>query len=393
MNGTSTDSYRDLASTLSPPAVQQYLAANEWELETSQPDVKEIWRLPGERGPRGRILLPLATDYVDFDRRFHDTLHALATIYDWDLGELAEHITSTRADLFYVRLDQEMLDGTIPFRQAEHTLEALFRMLKAAATTADDPTHSHRGRRSSTVTDFLEDDVRLGHTKRGSFVFTVVTRLGDPVPKHGDDTPVSPFPRRVMETLATGLNTSRDLALSGDASVIDEASQHGLSANLVESLLELTQVETLRELDLSFDWAAAEPPPRVPTSRIVVDRQAMAGLPRVRERLVRRESPPRMETLVGRVRSLTREEQGVDQEEATIVLAAEVDGRVRKVHIPLPEEDYTWAIFAHTNKLPLIVTGSLVFERGAWRLSDPITVDVAYLRNHRTEGDDPARQG
>ncbi|WP_280293252.1 hypothetical protein [Nocardia abscessus] len=52
-------------------------------------------------------------------------------------------------------------------------------MMKAAATTADDPTHSQRGRRSAVVTNFLEDDIRLGHTKRGSFVFTVVTRLGE----------------------------------------------------------------------------------------------------------------------------------------------------------------------------------------------------------------------
>ncbi|WP_433710926.1 hypothetical protein ACQP2U_32380 [Nocardia sp. CA-084685] len=173
------DTLGEIASTLSPPAVSQYLATHDWQLETRDQDVKEIWRLPGEDGLLGRIMLPLATDYVDFRGRFRDTLQALATIYDWDPAQLAEQIAAARADLFFVRLDQEMTDGTIPFRQAETTLEALFAMMKAAATTADDPTHSHRGRRSATVTDFLEDDIRLGHTKRGSFVFTVVTRLGD----------------------------------------------------------------------------------------------------------------------------------------------------------------------------------------------------------------------
>ncbi|PWW64520.1 hypothetical protein [Actinokineospora spheciospongiae] len=381
MSSPSLDSYRELAESLNPTAVQQYLAANDWQLETQVPDIRQIWRLHD----RARVMLPLATDYIDFAQRFRDTLRSLASVYDWDPVHLAEKIAATRADLFFVRIDQMMLDGTIPFRQAEKTLEGLFKMVKAAATTADDPTHSHRGRRSSTVNDFLDDDVRLGHTKRGSFVFTVVTRLGDSQPDHDDGTPAAAFPRRVMETLATGLHAARDLSLNWDAGTAENAAEHGLSASLVEALEDLTETGTLRELDLSFGWAVTAPPPNVPTSRIVVDRDAMAGLPRVRERLVRREEPPRTETLIGQVRSLTREEPAEgEQEESTIILVAEVHGRDRKVHIPLSGDDYTWAIFAHTNKLPFTVTGNLVFERRSWRLTDPITVDASFLMNQQT---------
>ncbi|SHF54350.1 hypothetical protein [Streptoalloteichus hindustanus] len=380
MNGISLDSYRDLASTLSPPAVSQYLATHDWQLENRDQDVREIWRLPGENGPLGRIMLPLATDYVDFPQRFRDALRALAAIYGWDAAQLVERIAANRADLFFVRLDQEMVDGTIPFRQAENTLEALFRMMKAAATTADDPSHSHRGRRSATVTNFLEDEIRLGHTKRGSFVFTVVARLGDAPPPHEDGTSAVPFPRTVMTTLATGLQSTRRLALNWDESALDQAGQLGLSASLVESLLELTQPEALRALDLSFDWAAAEPRPAVATSRIVVDRDAMAGLPRVRERLVRREEPPRRETLLGMVRTLNREDPSDEEQEATsIVLSAHVGGRLRKVHVPLTGADYEWAIHAHQTKMPIVVSGDLVFERGTWRLTGTVTVERSFL--------------
>ncbi|MGO1051997.1 hypothetical protein [Crossiella sp. CA198] len=380
MNGTSLDGYRDIAAILSPLAVSQYLATQDWQLETRDQDVKEIWRLPGEHGHLGRIMLPLATDYVDFPQRFHDTLRALGAIYDWAPAELAERIAATRADLFFVRLDQEMVDGTIPFRQAEATLDALLRMLKAAATTTDDPNHSHRGRRSAAVTDFLEDDIRLGHTKQGSFVFTVVTRLGDAQPPHADGTPAVAFPRRVMTTLATGLQSARRLALDWDERALDQAEQLGLSASLVESLMELTQPQALRALDLSFDWAAAETPPAVETSHIVVDRNAMAGLPRVRERLVRNEEPPRRETLVGVVRTLNRDDLGDgDQETTSIVLATHVGGRARKVHVPLSGREYEWAIRAHQSRLPVVVSGDLVFERGAWRLTGTITVDPRFL--------------
>ncbi|WP_288048259.1 hypothetical protein, partial [Nocardia sp.] len=334
MNGTPLDTLREIASTLSPPAVSQYLATHEWELETRDRDVKEIWKLPGDGGVRGRIMLPLATDFVDFPRRFGETLQALATIYNWDPAVLAERIAAARADLLFVRLDQEMVDATIPFRQAEKTLQALFTMMRAAATTADDPTHSHRGRRSAIVTNFLEEDIRLGHTQRGSFVFTVVTRLGDP-PLENEANVATPFPRRVMTTLATGLRSTRQLALTWDEAALDHAGQLGLSAALVESLQDLTQPQALRTLDLSFDWAASAPPPEVGISRIVVDRNAMAGLPRVRERLVRREEPSAHQALLGTVRTLNRDDLGDgDSETTSIVLSTHVDGRPRKVHVP-----------------------------------------------------------
>ncbi|QBS45750.1 hypothetical protein [Nocardia sp. CS682] len=374
------DALQEIASSLSPPAVSQYLASHDWQLEARDHNVKEIWRLPGDDGLLGRVMLPLATDYVDFPVRFRDTLQALASIYDWDPAQLAERIAAARADLFFVRLDQEMTDGTIPFRQAEATLEALLTMMRAAATTADDPTHSHRGRRSATVTEFLEEDVRLGHTKPGSFVFTVVTRLGDVLPPQEDGSPTVPFPRKVMTTLATGLQSTKQLALDWDESALDRSGQLGLSAGLVESVLELTQPETLRALDLSFDWAAAEPPPEVSTSRIIVDRNAMAGLPRVRERLVRREEPPRYTTLLGTVRTLNRDDLGDEDQEATsIVLSTHVDGRPRKVHVPLAGQEYAWAIRAHQSRQPIVVSGDLIFERGVWRLTGDISVDPSFI--------------
>ncbi|NKY27921.1 hypothetical protein [Nocardia gamkensis] len=89
---TRQDTLLKVASMLSPPVVSQYLANHDWQLEYRDQDVKEIWRLPGEDGLLGRIMLPLATDYVDFPRRFRETLQALATIYDCDLTQLVERI-------------------------------------------------------------------------------------------------------------------------------------------------------------------------------------------------------------------------------------------------------------------------------------------------------------
>ncbi|GAA0434111.1 hypothetical protein Acor_08450 [Acrocarpospora corrugata] len=374
----------ELAHSITPVAVSQYLATQPWELESRQDHIREIWRLPGTDGQRlGRILLPLAVDYEDFLPRFYDALFAISRINDWDADKLQERIMAARADLFFVRLDQAMADGTIPFRQAEITVDAIWKMLRAAATTAADPKHSHLGRRPTAVADFLDEDVRLGHTKRGSFVFTVVTRLGDHSPNEQPDQSsdvIQPFPRRVMETLAQGLETTRDLTLGQNPEALDDPSRWGLSAGLVEAIEEMAEPDSLRALDLSFEWAAAEIKPNVGNSPIKLEHQAFGQLGRVRERLIRQEEPKRRETLIGTVRSLTREENREDEESGTIILHAAVKGRFRNVHMTLGGEDHDWAIVAYREKLPFTVTGDLVYERRAWRLVGDLMVDSDFLR-------------
>ncbi|MGW6741693.1 hypothetical protein ACWGDX_13360 [Streptomyces sp. NPDC055025] len=384
MSTSTLDEYADAAASLTPSAVAQFLAIHDWQLETQQPHVKEVWRLPGPDGDEGRVMLPLATDYTDFPQRFRDTLVSLGHIHALDAVTLYERIIATRADLFFVRLDQNMIDGTIPFSQAEKSLQALLRMMRAAATTAADPSHTHRGRRPTSVNEFLEDDVRLAHTKRGSFVFTVVTRLGDSPPQNEDD-PVTPFPRKVMETLARGLETTQRLTREWDSTVLENPAGEGVSASLVESLEDLTQPDHLRQVDLSFEWAATEPRPDVGLATLRFDRDVMTELPRVRERLIRQEEPPRRVTLRGFVKTLSRDDAiGEEDETASVVLSADVNGKQRQVHSTLSGEDHEWAIRAYRQKLPFTVTGDLAYERRSWRLTGDIEVDASFLQ-HQTQ--------
>ncbi|MEV5541771.1 hypothetical protein AB0L13_33505 [Saccharopolyspora shandongensis] len=356
---------------LTPLAVSQYLAANDWHLER-QDGAKEIWSLSGV-GSRGivRVMLPMATDYADFQQRFRDLLHALGRIYDWDASQLQESIAATNADFFFVRLDQEMRDATIPFGQAAKSMEALYKMLKAAATSAADPNRSHLGKRPANVSGFLEDDLRLGHTKRGSFVFTIVSRLGGgTAPVDGGETS---FPRKAMETLARGLETTRDIARNWDPSVLESPGKLGLSANLVESLEELAQPTALRNLELSFGWAAAGPPPKFGRERIVLDRDLMGRLPEVRERISERSSAPRRVALIGTVRSLGRDHDAIDSD-GYIQLATEVNGKQRTVHVSLAGEHHSLAIAAYQRNMRLVVVGDLVVDGRTWRLVDNIHV-------------------
>jgi hypothetical protein len=65
--------------------VSRYLAANGWERTGCDPGVRELWEIPDT----AQLMLPLATDYLDFGRRFQDALRTLVTVNDWDAAQLA----------------------------------------------------------------------------------------------------------------------------------------------------------------------------------------------------------------------------------------------------------------------------------------------------------------
>jgi hypothetical protein len=394
MSRSSDDSYRELADILTPPAVSRYLAATKpWRLDSRREDDLEMWSLLRHDGePLGQILLPLATDFADFRPRFFEALRSIGIINDWSAAEVERNIARTRADMLVIRLDQQDPSETIPLKQADATLDAIYQMLKHAAVATAAPGRVQRGGRlPSAVSAFLDENVRLGHTKPGSFIFTVVSRLEDP-PELGDPAHEKPplpgeaaggprFSRRVLETLARGLETTRDLTRDKHVKSLESLARQGVSAGLIESLETIAAPDDLRSVTLQFEWASALPAPSVGRKPIRLEHAEVADLVRVRELLLREEEPPHRETLFGHVISLSRDGDSMlgESEAGSAVLAAEVNGRRRNVHLELAGADHDLAIKAYQLQAPLIVTGDLVFEKRAWRLTGDIEIDARLL--------------
>lgn len=395
---TGLDRLDDLESAVTPGVLRQWLASEQWSLSVERQGVLEIWSsvAPLARGIDS-VTVPTAEGLVDFNRRLKDSLDDLALAYDLRPTELVQRIISVRSDMFFVRLDQYSSDGTIPFKQAAALMGSIQRMVRAAATSASNPYHSHQGRRPAEVTEFLEDDLRFGHTKRGSFIITVAARLdateaptvsgkAGVATDEGATDEIVPFSRRVMRTLAVGLQETkrlsahldRDGALEAD---ILELSAAGVSVELLQSVLEIGGAEGVRSIDVDFDWSPLGPePPDV--EHVTIESTDLEGVGRVKELLLR-EEPPTEETLIGRVGELARRDLGGGIEEYEVTLEAELDGRMRKVHVPLVQSDYEWAIYAHQQRLPFTVTGTPVKHR-SWELTGIVTADLAFLEDHRS---------
>ncbi len=372
----------DYPEILNPENVAQFLATQNWTCQIDRP-TGQLWT----RGGLGNnhpvsVLLPKDRSFADFDRRLHDALDTLTATYDWHVATLAEQIAMVHADLFFVRVDQSMSDGTIPLRQASRLLENIDQLIRSAAIAAYNPNHSGSGRAPRIVNEFLNDDVRMGHTKRGSFIITVAAKLDTPehqkTPKPRAGGGVVPgsdelgsFTRQVMTTLSKTLDaTRRHVERKNDFVELESAIQTGLRLPMVEALRGMGNAEGLKSLDMSFEWAASEPVKENLPERIQLGREELDELPAVEEKL-RRRIVPTLETVVGPVVELRRsEERPGDDQEGEVIIRADVDGRDRRITVPLFGRQYDWAIRAHRARLPMTVTGVLSKRGRSWKLED-----------------------
>ncbi|GJO02366.1 hypothetical protein NJB18091_37210 [Mycobacterium marinum] len=382
-------------SLIPPETLKRFLAANAWSIMEDRPREWEIWRSPAEFPRLHSLTLVFDTDYVDYCQRLFEANEAIKRLYHLTTVELTEKITSLSADLFFVRIDQESRDGTIPFRQAQRALESIATMVRAAATTVASPSHSHQGRRPAEVEQFITDDLRLSHTKRGSFVVTAAARFdhdeveaaaaepaqtnASPQGYSDPDVVVYPFGRRVMATFSRSLAAARSLAI--DEEPVSTAIEQGLSLELAQALEKFSSEEGLQTIEVSFDWSESLPaPPENIPEVVVFDRAILDSLPTVTERLQVRAPGPKNVEIIGQVTALSRNPD--DEEAATsgeVTIFAEVDGHPRRVLVDLEGEAHDYAIRAYRERFPVIVSGELV-KKKSWRLEGNVSMDLEAAR-------------
>ncbi|OZF39940.1 hypothetical protein CH296_01140 [Rhodococcus sp. 14-2496-1d] len=371
------------SSLIPPDELKRFLGANRWAIVEDKDSEWEIWKAP-EDVPATAVTLIFDDEYFDYETRLFEANQAIRKVYELTSVALAEKVAALSADLFFFRISQFSRDGTIPFRQAQRALDGIATMVKAAATTTSNPNHSHQGRRPAEVESFIADKLRLGHTKKGSFVVTAVARFDDETPntevKAGSkNDEILPYGRRVMTTLARGLDAVRGVASGGEP--IGSAVERGVSLELVEALEKITDEEGLQTIEVSFDWSPSviqsveNPLPNI----VTFEQEQILALPQVAEQLTTRKMPTVVE-IVGPVLALSRAVNGGEPEESgAVTVLGEVDGQMRKIVVELEGREHDWAIRAYRERFPIILSGELV-KRGSWRLEGYVTLDIESAR-------------
>ncbi|MEV0066109.1 hypothetical protein [Amycolatopsis sp. NPDC050768] len=395
---------------ISPQAVASYLGTSGWDLEVTDP-ARQVWSLREGGHVEAELFLPLDPTYADFKRRFDISLQKLRRFYDWDSFQLATKVLSARSDLLFIRADQIVRYDSIPIKQAEQLIVGASQMMTAAAWSTLEKRPSFSGHKPETVRNFIEDEVRMGHTQRGSFVLTILTRLGDEDlsnnPQEGhpgantvasadhrtgqtEDSPTdspqdaatatawTPFPRRVMSTLATALKQTSTL-VSGKSvpHALDESVDVGVNAMLCDSLQEMSQFAGLRALDLSFQWAPAVPQESTEVNQVVFEKDTLLNVRTLSDRLKARSEIRRI-TVYGRVTKLERPEGAEDPDEAIVTVRGDLERNYERVfRVTLSGESHRIAIRAYRERTPIVITGDVDLSKASLKFSGNITIAEA----------------
>ncbi|MGW7237013.1 hypothetical protein [Streptomyces sp. NPDC054804] len=406
MNGSVRDRFRALVPTVSPPAVARFMEQQGWELEKRREGVREIWRYPSEDGLgyRYRLMLPLADDYEDFDERLGDTLIALGRIYDLDPWGLLESLKAP-ADLISVQLNRNTGDSDITLAQAKSVVNGLYGMLESAATHAWNPSSSGRGPRSKQVTRYLNESVRFSQFAPENFSLMVVSRLNTeqlkPISTTRDEIP---FSRRVVRTLMSDLAMMREMALRLRDELPAAPLHHDapLSMNSAKSLVSMTDSLDLQSIDFSFRLAADYEDTDRLESTFTLHREEIERIPDLERALstprgqwetARLSSAPRRKpeiaspltteevTLHGFVHGVFRGPGDAQNRRpgGTMVVSADLEGTKRQIHVPLSDQEYSYAIEAHRRNVAVTVRGRLVRAGNVLELHGEPALDVEEL--------------
>jgi len=380
--GTSARSYDEFRD-LSAWSVEQYLQLTGWTRLELVRNTYGVWARDDESAS---LLLPYDQTLRDYRRRFREATDTLTAVTGLESEALALEIVAARKDVFLLRADQSTSDGSIPFLEARRLIAGVETLLTSAAATTVRPRASTAGRKPALVTNFMRDDVRMGHTLHGSFVITVlasdgaeearrrnewekrITTGSDSLSegRRDDDEELTSFPRQVMSTLASGLRSTNQLTQAPrDMQTVDDAVTAGVTAQMLEAVQDMSSIEGLRALDMAFKWSKLEPIAADMPTRVLLDREESKTAGSYIESFTK-QPDVEQDTIIGQVVRLDRSE---GSEDGQVVVDGVVGKRRRRVKVPLSGEEYRRAIAAHDQSRPISFAGTFERRSRGWRMA------------------------
>lgn len=360
---------------IDPNAIVGYLRAHGWT------QVSELRRdnLPvvlSMTKDSAETQVPLLADARDFGWLAARLVNLVADVEDRPAHQVLADLRQFRTDVVRLRRvgrDDASLplgDGAALFSTAQNL------MVATAMATINEPKATYSGRRPNRVITFMQE-VLLGQTEPGSFVVRVLVPLPPQVgvaqtnlalPDVGSPK-VEPFGRRVTMALSTALEgTRRALVTSLVSDTLEpfrDTIDAGVSAEFCRALSTAQGETPSGGLEVSVSWGLSAPRPAV--EPVFFQHADLAVLRQAADYLAETQIREDFE-LEGYITQLERDPDAI---QGDITIAANVDGKLRKVLVGLRPELYKLACRAHVEDLKVTVVGELGKDGRQFRLIHP----------------------
>lgn len=346
---------------LLPADVAEWLRIHGWTQIGSLGNVAQRW----QSGSTG-VLVPLLPTTPDFTLRWSEMLSRLADTFDTDEGGVLLAVTKAGSDIAEFRASGQ-IDDSLPLGDAATLIDSVRRAIQASANAALQP-RSYYGHSLPEAARDHARNVRMGQTRRGSYIVPVISRLPILQADDGDDAVLfdeityQPFARNAMLRLAEGLTELRELthgAASPSPSRVTESVVRGVSSELCEAVANALETASITDLDVSFTWAERLPTASAPGA--VRLESGSADLLRQVGSILKGEPVVGAQTVVGYVKRLDR---GEDDEVGRITLRILDNDKARNVTLELNDDSYNIAGQANTDRRMVSATGVLYREPG-----------------------------
>jgi hypothetical protein len=370
----------DALRALKPLEIAAYLRSKGWRQEADIQTKATLW-LHSMDGDEEDVTLPSRSEFGDYALRIQEVLRTLSKVEQRSEIDILRDLLTATSDLVRVRAPTLNADsGSLPLEQAVHFVERSRDMVLAAACAALDKRAFFAKRKAQQAMEYLSR-VRMGQTEHGSFVITILSPVAPELRPAQEAMEFAaevsePYERQVTRTLMQSLASLDEAAqravVDGNMAPFQAAVAQGVSANLCEAIVGLSEVTNDRGLDIQVSWARTRS-----AAGTLPQRVFLAGdrIPVIQEaaRHFRESAPLDDYEVVGWVKRLDRAPQAVEGE---VTIVAPVDNQPRYIALRLEKESYSKAVQAHEQRLTVKCVGELVKEGRGYRLKNPRQFEV-----------------
>lgn len=247
---------RELARQVTPRALKSYAIALDWRLVDGLNGDVTVYHRPDSTAHQ--VIIPIDTSLDDYDQAVAETIRKFADYEHRPANAVLDDLLQPPADILKFReISSDAETGNLPFEHAVRMINGIRRLLLSVAHSVLDPKPYHPRLSLSEAEEFV-NRCRLGQTERGSFVLSVACPLESRLSLPGVAN--KPFARRTTNLLMRSLDALARLDSSQPADeLLDRSRNPGISANLLESILQLRPEGDRATLTVSATWSRTFP--------------------------------------------------------------------------------------------------------------------------------------
>ncbi|MFI6297623.1 hypothetical protein ACIBEJ_38930 [Nonomuraea sp. NPDC050790] len=354
-----------------------YLRLTSWA-PTMSGSIAQLWSHP--QFEEETLLVPLRSTASDYGKRMRILIQQLAQLERRDPQDIASEISLIYYDVTQLRADHpQLIDDSIPLDAGYQLFESA-RKIVISAAAATIRRQGHFGQSVPLKAREHARHVRLGQTRRGSYILPVISPARPAPPPLVDEqlhldvnVEETLFDRRVMTTMARALKTLEEMVsrdrLPSSSEIADSVGE-GVSRELCTALDSILSSTEISEIDFEFNWSRVSQPMGPEVALLTFPKESSAVVEHVADKLktIRRE---REHVLFGVITDLHR---GADEESRGGRIGVEtiIERRRRVVWMELGEEAYQEAVRYHGSRTRIVL-------RGVLRMGRPATMDVSHF--------------